>query len=55
MVGSSRGWLLWGLGVAGAGLMLGLCASGILVLAVRGDLPLLDWLWVLARCFVVVQ
>ena len=47
--------MLWGLGVAGAGLVLGLCASGMLVLALRGLLPLADWLWVVARCVVVVE
>lgn len=36
-------------------LVLGLCASGVLVLALRGLLPMSPWLWVLARCLVVME
>lgn len=52
---SGKGYLLWGLGVGGVALVLGLCASGMLVLALRGLLPMPPWLWVLTRCLVVVQ
>ena len=52
---SPKAYLLWGLGVAGVGLVLGLCASGGLVLALKGLVPMPPWLWVLARCLVVVQ
>ena len=40
---SRKVYLLWGLGVAGVGLVLGLCASGVLVLAITGLLPMSPW------------
>ena len=36
-------------------LLWGLCASGMLVLALRGLLAMPPWLWTVARCLVVVQ
>ena len=54
-MGTRKIYLLWAMGVAGVGLVLGLCASGVLVLALRGLLPMLPWLWLLARCLVVVS
>ena len=52
---SRRVYLLWALGVGGVALVLGLCASGVLVLALRGLVPMPPWLWVLTRCLVVAQ
>lgn len=51
----SKVYLRWALRVGGVGLLLGLCASGMLVLALRGALPLPVWLWLLARCLVVTS
>ena len=48
-------YLLWAVGVGGVALVLGVCASGMLVLALRGLIPMPPWLWVLARCLVVMQ
>ncbi len=44
-----------GAGDASGGLVLGLCASRVLLLALRGLVPMPPWLWVLTRCLVVVQ
>ena len=48
-------WLLWALGVAGVGLVLGIFVSGGLWLALGSQLPLPSWWWVLARYLVVAS
>ena len=55
MVGSSKVYLQWAVGVGGVALVLGLCTSVVLVLALRGLLPMSPWLWVVARCLVIVE
>ena len=55
MMDRRKVYLLWALGVGGVAVLLGLCASGVLVLALRGLLPMSPWLLVLARCLMVME
>lgn len=52
---SWKACFLWALGVGGVGLVVGLCVSAGLVLALRSALAFPGWLWVVTRCLVVMQ